>query len=249
MSEYDTLGVARDASDEDIKRSYKKLAMKYHPEREGGDTEMFKKISNAYETLSDPQKRHGIDNTRPPKQHEYTITVPMEDAFKGTTKTFRVTRQPTCKPCGGHGGTHVHIQMGPFTQTLTQQCSFCGGRGTSSGAQEELTIVLTFGAGTPDGIRYAKGDIIFTIKVAPHPVFTRRGNLLVWEKEISFEESVVGTVLQCPHFNGELQIDTAPFGVIDPRKEYQFGDVITKFNVRYPEPNVKFSISKNEPCP
>src|SRR5260221_5308914 len=61
---YLTLGVERDASDDDIKRSYRKLAMAYHPDRNGGAKEAeekFKEITEAYDVLRDPQKRATYD--------------------------------------------------------------------------------------------------------------------------------------------------------------------------------------------
>jgi molecular chaperone DnaJ len=62
---YKVLGVSEDASPEEIKKAYKKLAMKYHPDRNKGDSkaeEKFKSISTAYDTLSDPTKRSNYDN-------------------------------------------------------------------------------------------------------------------------------------------------------------------------------------------
>ncbi len=59
-----TLGVARDASDDDIKKSYRKLAMQWHPDRNGGSKdaeEKFKSITEAYDVLRDPQKRAAYD--------------------------------------------------------------------------------------------------------------------------------------------------------------------------------------------
>jgi molecular chaperone DnaJ len=63
---YTVLGVAKNASDEDIKKAYRKLAMKYHPDRNQGDgakkaEEHFKEAKEAYEMLSDPQKRAAYD--------------------------------------------------------------------------------------------------------------------------------------------------------------------------------------------
>jgi len=61
---YEILDVARDASDRDIKKAYRRLAMKYHPDRNPGDKEAeekFKELSEAYEVLSDAQKRAAYD--------------------------------------------------------------------------------------------------------------------------------------------------------------------------------------------
>jgi molecular chaperone DnaJ len=63
---YDVLGVAKNASDDEIKKAYRKLAMKYHPDRNQGDKakeaeERFKEAKEAYEMLSDPKKRAAYD--------------------------------------------------------------------------------------------------------------------------------------------------------------------------------------------
>lgn len=57
---YDILGVKRDATDDEIKKAFRKLAAKYHPDA-GGDEQKFKEVSEAYTTLSDPQKRREYD--------------------------------------------------------------------------------------------------------------------------------------------------------------------------------------------
>jgi DnaJ-class molecular chaperone len=61
---YQTLGVAKTATPDEIKKAYRKLASQHHPDK-GGDTAMFQKIEEAYRTLSDPQKRQEYDNPRP----------------------------------------------------------------------------------------------------------------------------------------------------------------------------------------
>ncbi|NRP72219.1 Chaperone protein DnaJ [Ensifer psoraleae] len=61
---YETLGVARNADEKELKSAFRKLAMKYHPDKNPGDTEAektFKDINEAYETLKDPQKRAAYD--------------------------------------------------------------------------------------------------------------------------------------------------------------------------------------------
>ena len=61
---YEVLGVSKDASERDIKKAYKRLAMKYHPDRTAGDKELeskFKEVKEAYEVLTDDQKRQMYD--------------------------------------------------------------------------------------------------------------------------------------------------------------------------------------------
>jgi molecular chaperone DnaJ len=61
---YEVLGVPRDASNDDIKKAYRKLAMKYHPDRNSGDKaaeEQFKELAEAYDVLRDPRKREAYD--------------------------------------------------------------------------------------------------------------------------------------------------------------------------------------------
>ena len=62
---YDTLGVPKNASDDDIKKAYRKLAMKHHPDRNQGDhkvsEEKFKEAKEAYEMLSNAEKRRAYD--------------------------------------------------------------------------------------------------------------------------------------------------------------------------------------------
>lgn len=63
MDFYNTLQVPKNATINEIKQSYKKLVLQYHPDK-GGDIEMFKKIQEAYETLSDPEQRRVYDHHR-----------------------------------------------------------------------------------------------------------------------------------------------------------------------------------------
>jgi curved DNA-binding protein len=83
MDYYEVLGVKKDSSTQDIKKAYRKLAMKYHPDRNKGDKEAeekFKKLSEAYAVLSDPEKRKEYDTFGASGfQQRYS----QEDIFRG----------------------------------------------------------------------------------------------------------------------------------------------------------------------
>ena len=234
---YEVLGVTRDASDEDIKKAYKKLAMVHHPDR-GGDAEQFKKVSEAYEVLSDPVKRQELDvppgfRAHPPRMHEFGITVSLDEVWLSAVKHLRVTRKKTCPTCNGHGRLIGEMRMGPFVQTIQQMCRRCHGRG-ELGQDEQVIVTVTLDKSLP---QVTHGDITFVINVAPHPVFKRQGpHVLLWEPEISFEDSVKGVTVSCPHFEGAFDVDTKRLGIIDPRKPYSLSkNVVATFNVKYPE--------------
>ena len=83
---YSILGVDKSVSDMDIKKAYKKLAMKYHPDRNPGDKsseEKFKKIGEAYEVLSDPNKRQIYD------QHGHSGFNQASNTYSNSTSHFR----------------------------------------------------------------------------------------------------------------------------------------------------------------
>ena len=85
---YEVLSVKRDASGEEIKRSYRRLAMKYHPDRNPGDAEAeisFKECAEAYEVLSDPERRtrydqYGHEGLRGTAGHDFN-RMNVEDIF------------------------------------------------------------------------------------------------------------------------------------------------------------------------
>lgn len=58
---YEYLGVSKTANEDEIKKSFRKLSMQYHPDRKGGNDKIYKEINNAYNVLSDPQKREEYD--------------------------------------------------------------------------------------------------------------------------------------------------------------------------------------------
>lgn len=83
MDYYKTLGVSKDAKSDEIKKAYRKMALKYHPDKNGGNKEYeakFKEISEAYAVLSDPEKRQQYDTYGATGFHQ---RYSREDIFKG----------------------------------------------------------------------------------------------------------------------------------------------------------------------
>ena len=73
---YETLGVARDATAEDIKRAWRRASSKAHPDRAGGDAEAMAKINRAYEVLGDAERRKAYDETG----NDGQLRTPADDA-------------------------------------------------------------------------------------------------------------------------------------------------------------------------
>ena len=126
MTYYETLGVPKDASIEQIKKAYRKLAMKYHPDRNKDDKdaeEKFKKISEAYAVLSDKEKRQQYDMYGSDAfQQRYS----QEDIFRGSN-IGDILRE---FGFGGFGGASFRTGAGggsPF-EAFFQQASSRGGR-------------------------------------------------------------------------------------------------------------------------
>lgn len=67
MDHYELLEITREATPEQIRSAWRKKALEWHPDRRGGNTEKFKKIQEAFETISDPNKRAYYNSKHPPK--------------------------------------------------------------------------------------------------------------------------------------------------------------------------------------
>lgn len=136
MDYYEVLGVERNATEEQVSKAYRRLAMKYHPDRNPGDAdavEQFKKVQEAYEVISDTDKRamydrQGYVGRRPPPGSQPHNNAPKpktkedfereraeEEARKNRAKreaTQKELQQVECTYFGGGGtGRNVLVQM------------------------------------------------------------------------------------------------------------------------------------------
>lgn len=137
---YDILGVTKDASTADIKKAYRNLAKEHHPDK-GGSEEKFKKINEAYETLSDEGKRKNYDNPqndnffgfnpfesffknnpffrereRRVPEKVIDIEVKISEFFSNKEKEINFQRNLECSTCKGEGGEKI-------------KCNACNGEG------------------------------------------------------------------------------------------------------------------------
>jgi len=204
--------------------------------------------------------------------HEFSI--PMADSFHGVHKHLRVGLHKPCMKCrqkcpACHGQGMIRIQMGPMV--MQQPCPTCGGQGCSrSGCKdcksqghivEQLNLEVVIPAGIEDGGRVIckslgeqpqnpneeAGDLIFTVRIQNHAEFMRQGDDLLWSTKISFVDSVNGKKITIPHFAGDIDVDTADWGVLDPREDYiipgkgfRNGRLRVQFNVVYPSAKARF---------
>lgn len=150
---YKLLNVNKNASDSDIKKSYRKLAMKYHPDRNPGDKrseEKFKEISEAYEVLSDKNKRHsydqfgheGVDQYNNSNYASDKFTDIFSDIFGDVFQNNGNNKQNFSKQGSdlkydlslsleeAVSGTNVKISISTFIK-----CNFCFGSGSKEGTK------------------------------------------------------------------------------------------------------------------
>lgn len=216
MDYYKILGLSRGASDEDIKKAYRTLAMKHHPDR-GGSEEQFKDIATAYEVLSDPVKKQRVDMGQDPNSqsaHDFGGGGFNPFEFFHSSFGFQHVQRNTSL------SIHVEVSL----EEVSAGKSFDAELAYPSGKKKTIKLEVPSGVQHGQQIRYQglgddsiagvpPGDLIMNIAVRPHRTFRREGDSLVIEKQISVWDAILGTKIDIHTLDGKVLNLTIPSGI------------------------------------
>lgn len=207
MDYYSTLGLNRNASDDDIKKAYRKMAMKYHPDR-GGDEKKFKEVEEAYRTLSDPQKKQmfdmGVDPNKSQGNQGFYQNGPFEFHFNSNNMEDIFSNF-------GFGGfsraprnKNVSIKVEILLSDVLNGKDIDAEVSLPNGSKKIISINIPPGIEHGQQIRYQgmgennipgvrPGDLIVHVFVRPDNKFTRDHDNLICEHKISVYDAMIGT--------------------------------------------------------
>ena len=214
---YAILGVDKKADAATIKKTYRNLARKLHPDKTKGDKKLedrFKEVSEAYEILSDDKKRSEYDRARQAFQsgafrHGQQFSGDFSDLFSGGGDIFSQLFTGRRGPRKGQDiETEISISFRDalFGKEVDLRLSGQGG------APSALTVRIP--AGVSDGAKVrvkgrggpgeaGPGDLFVLVNVIPHPVFTRKGENLHISVPVSFTEAALGADISVPTIEGD----------------------------------------------
>ena len=253
---YEVLGVSRDASKRDIKKAYKRLAMKYHPDKNSGDAtseEKFKEVKEAYETLTDTEKRRQFDDFghQAPENRGYGgqrghASGGFEDIFGGAfgqrgggfsgggfDDIFSQARAGRSRPQKG--------QDQEFTFTIDFVDAVQGAKKTVelpiNGEKKKISVNIPAGIKDGEKIRYAgkgnagvnggpAGDLLLTISSRPHAFLERDGNNLICNIKVDMVTAALGGESEVKVLDSQFKLKI-PAGTQTGRKFKMTGKGIT----------------------
>jgi len=268
MDYYEILGVAKNATLDEIKAAYRKQALKWHPDRNKSPeaTEKFKEINKAFEVLSDSKKRAIYDQYG---EAAFERGAPSSSGFTG-----QYYQQGPFRVYTNFGGdfSDFDFDFGGFSDPFEIFEQFFGFQSPFSRARrqrrEVFETTLTFDeavkgttknviirgenktikipAGVDEGTRIRFSDFDLIIHIKPHPYFTREGQDIYFEKEISYPLAVLGGIVSVPTIEGEIKLKVRPGtkegmmvrlkgkGIVYPNSPRK-GDQYVVFRIKIPE--------------
>ncbi len=236
---YDILGVAKDASEADIKKAYRGLAKKLHPDLNPGDAgaeERFKDVASAFDLVGDPGKREKFDRgeidasgaERPEQQYyrqyagregaqHYHSDANFDDLGGIFSDLFAKgqdgqTRQ--FKMRGQDVRYHLAVDFLDAVTGETKRITLPDGKSLDvkipEGVRDGQTIRLR-AKGMPGVGGAPSGDAFIEIEVRPHATFRRDGDDIEIDLPISIDEAILGAKVDVPTIGGRVRV-TVPKG-------------------------------------
>ena len=243
---YSTLGVSRTASQDEIKRAYRRLASQHHPDR-GGNTAEFQKIQAAYDVLGDQAKRQAYDRPGP----QFGNFGGFEGFQQGTPFDFDQIFQMF-----GQRFNHGQRAARPARMNLWISLADVAqpGSRTVSVATETGThmVDITVPAGIEDGdsVQYPRlapngSDLVVTFRIRPESAWTRSGSTMTTQATVDIWTLILGGHTHVADIVGaKLEIgipaNTQPGTVLRVRghgvtdRQGQRGDMMVRVQARIP---------------
>lgn len=234
-SPYDTLGVAKTASADEIRRAYRKLARTHHPDVNPGDAkaeEQFKKIAAAYDVLSDDKKRAAYDEFGdaslqsgfdPAKAREY---AQWQKTREQRSTRFGEERGPVDfdfaeffgqrargPQRGADLGVTVELDLRQAiegTELAVELPSHGSVRIRIPKGADTGSVLRVAGKGAPGAGGGPAGDLVIEMVVRPHPRVRRDGLDLYLTLPITLDEAYNGASIEVPTFDGAVSLKVPP---------------------------------------
>jgi len=217
---YVVLGITKDASEADVKRAFRELARKHHPDvnpEDGG--EAFREINEAYAVLSDRDSRARYDRWGHPGDDSSSGLGAVVDAAQDMFNEILRRRRGKQKGADTRYTLEVTFEEAAFgtEKTITIPGKQQGPGQTLSAKPREIKIVVPTGTkdgatkvvkgeGDPGKLGAQPGDLQVSIRVAEHAKFRRDGLDVHSDHTITFAQAALGAVLDLPTLDGDVKM-------------------------------------------
>ncbi|HXI78832.1 MAG TPA: DnaJ C-terminal domain-containing protein [Steroidobacteraceae bacterium] len=229
---YEVLGVTRDADAEGVKRAYRKLARKFHPDvsKEKNAENKFKEVQEAYEVLRDPEKRAAYDQLgrdyRPGQQFRPPPDWSQRFGHSGSQRFSDLNGFSDFFASlfgGAAGGPPPEADAGHLEVTVEEAYTGTKRRVALSegGRSRSVDVQIPPGVGEGQSLRIAgsggSASLIFRIKLRPHSLYIPQGKDVQIELPLAPWEAALGAKVAVPTLGGTVEL-TIPAGAQSGQK-------------------------------